>query len=52
MRALDGVPRETTLAEMSATIAHEVNQPLAAIVMGAETSLRWLKRDDPDIAKI
>ena len=31
-----------TLAEMSATIAHEVNQPLAAIVMGAETGLRWL----------
>jgi len=50
--ALAQASRMATLAEMSATIAHEVNQPLAAIVMGAETSLRWLKRDDPDIAKI
>ena len=41
-----------TLAEMSATIAHEVNQPLAAIVMGAEAGLRWLSRDDPDMAKV
>ncbi len=44
--------RVATLAEMSATIAHEVNQPLAAIVMGAETSLRWLSRDEPDMAKV
>jgi two-component system sensor kinase FixL len=48
---LANASRMATLAEMSATIAHEVNQPLAAIVMGAETSLRWLKRDDPDLAK-
>jgi len=39
------------LAELSATIAHEVNQPLAAIVMRAETGLRWLLRDQPSIAK-
>jgi C4-dicarboxylate-specific signal transduction histidine kinase len=45
-------PVLATLAEMSATIAHEVNQPLAAIVMGAETGLRWLSRDDPDVAKV
>ena len=50
--ALAQASRMATLAEMSATIAHEVNQPLAAIVMGAETGLRWLKRDDPDIAKV
>jgi C4-dicarboxylate-specific signal transduction histidine kinase len=32
-----------------ASIAHEVNQPLAAIVTNGETSLRWLTRDEPDI---
>ena len=50
--ALAHASRMATLAEMSATIAHEVNQPLAAIVMGAETGLRWLSRDDPDMAKV
>ena len=43
------VTRITTLGEMSATIAHEVNQPLAAIVTHGEASLRWLKRDAPVI---
>ena len=50
--ALAHASRVATLAEMSATIAHEVNQPLAAIVMGAETGLRWLSRDDPNMAKV
>ena len=40
-----------SLAELSATIAHEVNQPLAAIAMRAETGLRWLSRDEPNVAK-
>jgi two-component system sensor kinase FixL len=44
--------RMATLAEVTATIAHEVNQPLAAIVMSAEAGLRWLVRDDLDIAKV
>jgi signal transduction histidine kinase len=43
--------RVASLAELSATIAHEVNQPLAAIAMRAETGLRWLSRDEPNIAK-
>jgi two-component system sensor kinase FixL len=43
------VTRITTLGEMSASIAHEVNQPLAAIVTHGEASLRWLKRDAPVI---
>jgi two-component system sensor kinase FixL len=50
--ALAHASRVATLAEMSATIAHEVNQPLAAIVMGAEAGLRWLSHDDPDMAKV
>jgi PAS domain S-box-containing protein len=43
--------RIATLGEMSASIAHEVNQPLAAIVTNGEASLRWLKRDQPDIGE-
>jgi C4-dicarboxylate-specific signal transduction histidine kinase len=39
----------STLGEMSASIAHEVNQPLAAIVTNAEAGLRWLGRDVPDL---
>jgi PAS domain S-box-containing protein len=42
------VTRVTTLGEMSASIAHEVNQPLAAIVANAESSLRWLSRKPPE----
>jgi len=41
-----------SIAELSATIAHEVNQPLAAIAMRAETGLRWLSRDQPNLAKV
>ena len=47
--ALAHVTRVSTLGEMSASIAHEVNQPLAAIVTNAESSLRWLSRQMPDI---
>ena len=43
--------RVSMLGELTATIAHEVRQPLAAIVTNAETSLRWLARDEPNIAK-
>lgn len=44
--------RVSTLGELATSIAHEVKQPLAAIVTNAETSLRWLSRDDFDVAKI
>jgi C4-dicarboxylate-specific signal transduction histidine kinase len=50
--ALAHAGRVATLAELSATIAHEVNQPLAAIAMRAETGLRWLSRDEPNMAKV
>ena len=43
--------RISTLGELATSIAHEVKQPLAAIVMNAETSLRWLKRDDVNKAE-
>ncbi|MGF7147518.1 signal transduction histidine kinase [Sphingomonas zeicaulis] len=44
--------RISMLGELATSIAHEVNQPLAAIVTNAETSLRWLARDDPNLAKV
>jgi C4-dicarboxylate-specific signal transduction histidine kinase len=42
----------TTIGELAASIAHEINQPLAAIVTTGETGLRWLARPSPDIEKI
>lgn len=44
------VTRVTTLGELTASIAHEVNQPLAAVIANAEASLRWLDRETPDLA--
>jgi len=43
------VVRVTTLGELTASIAHEVNQPLAAVVANAEAALQWLDREVPDI---
>jgi PAS domain S-box-containing protein len=43
------VTRVTTLGELTASIAHEVNQPLAAVVANAEACLRWLDRAIPDL---
>jgi PAS domain S-box-containing protein len=45
------VTRVTTLGELTASIAHEVNQPLAAVIANAEACLRWLDRETPDLAK-
>ncbi len=44
--------RVSLLGELTASIAHEVNQPLAAIVTSGEASLRWLSQPDPDIAEL
>jgi C4-dicarboxylate-specific signal transduction histidine kinase len=43
--------RISMLGELVTSIAHEVRQPLAAIVTNAETSLRWLAREEPNLAK-
>src|SRR6202051_1343829 len=43
------VTRVTTLGEIAASIAHEVNQPLAAVVANAEARLRWLDRGTPNL---
>jgi PAS domain S-box-containing protein len=43
------VNRVTTMGELTASVAHEVNQPIAAAVTNAKTCLRWLTRDEPDL---
>jgi C4-dicarboxylate-specific signal transduction histidine kinase len=43
------VNRVTTMGELTASLAHEVNQPIAAGVTDASTCLRWLTREHPDV---
>jgi signal transduction histidine kinase len=45
------VARITTMGEMAASIAHEINQPLAAIVNNANASLRWLGDAPPNVER-
>jgi C4-dicarboxylate-specific signal transduction histidine kinase len=46
------VSRVTTLGELAASVAHEVNQPLAAIVADANASLNWLAEALPDLDRV
>jgi len=50
--ALAHVTRVTTLGELAASIAHEVNQPLTAIVADANASLNWLSEAEPDLDRV
>src|SRR6266403_1667295 len=43
------VSRVTTMGELTASLAHETKQPIAAAVTNAKTCLRWLGRDQPDV---
>jgi len=45
------VNRLTTMGELTATLAHEVNQPIAAASTCASTCVLWLTRDDPDVGE-
>ena len=45
------VARLTTMGEFAASIAHEINQPLAAIVAHGQAARRWLNRDVPNLAE-
>ncbi|WP_157814424.1 sensor histidine kinase [Rhizobium sullae] len=47
--ALAKANRAATIGALSASIAHELNQPLGAMVMDAQTSERWLRLDPPDL---
>jgi C4-dicarboxylate-specific signal transduction histidine kinase len=40
------------LGELTASIAHEVNQPLGAILTNGEAALRWLDRPSPDLGEL
>ena len=44
--------RISTLGEVATSIAHEVKQPLAAIVTNGETALHWLERHEVNVAKV
>ncbi|MEZ2126903.1 MULTISPECIES: sensor histidine kinase [unclassified Sinorhizobium] len=44
--------KAATVGALSASLAHELNQPLGAIVVNAQTLLRWLDRDPPDLAAV
>jgi PAS domain S-box-containing protein len=44
--------RVSMLGELTASIAHEVNQPLAAIVTNGDACLRWLNRDVPQLHEV
>jgi signal transduction histidine kinase len=43
--------RVSMLGELTASIGHEVNQPLAAVTTNAEAGLRWLNRSEPNVTK-
>jgi C4-dicarboxylate-specific signal transduction histidine kinase len=45
------ISRVTTMGELAASLAHEVNQPIAAAVTDANTCLRWLTREEPDLGE-
>ncbi|HEY4817776.1 MAG TPA: ATP-binding protein [Candidatus Acidoferrum sp.] len=45
------VSRVTTMGELTASVAHEIRQPITAAVTNAKTCLRWLGRDQPDVAE-
>src|SRR5262249_54613957 len=51
MAELAHMNRSAAIGQMSASIAHEIKQPLTAIVMNAGAGLRWLTKDTPNVAE-
>jgi PAS domain S-box-containing protein len=45
------INRVTTMGELTASLAHEIKQPISAAVTDAKTCLRWLGRDHPDLTE-
>jgi PAS domain S-box-containing protein len=43
--------RVTTLSALTASISHEINQPIAAVTASASACLRWLNRDEPEVQR-
>jgi PAS domain S-box-containing protein len=48
---LEHVSRVTTMGELTASLAHEIRQPIAAAVTNASACLRWVARDPPDVKR-
>jgi PAS domain S-box-containing protein len=48
---LEHINRVSTMGELTASLAHEIKQPIFAAITDAKTCLRWLARDDPDVAE-
>src|SRR6185295_10954367 len=46
------VTRVTTMGELTASIAHEVKQPIAAAVTSTQTALRWLEARPPELGEV
>ena len=46
------ISRVTTMGELTASLAHEIKQPMAAAVTNANACLRWLTRDNPDMEEV
>jgi PAS domain S-box-containing protein len=46
------VNRVTSMGQLTASIAHEVNQPIAATVTNAQAALRWLRAQPPDLGEV
>jgi len=44
--------RVATMGQLTASIAHEINQPIAATVSNAQAGLRWLNRQPPDLGEV
>jgi PAS domain S-box-containing protein len=43
------ISRVTSMGELTASLAHEINQPISAAVMNANVCTRWLQHDPPDV---
>jgi PAS domain S-box-containing protein len=49
---LSHITRVTTMGELTASLAHEIRQPIAAVIAHADAILRWLDSDQPNIEKV
>jgi C4-dicarboxylate-specific signal transduction histidine kinase len=51
-QAIAHAHRITTMGHLTASIAHEINQPIAAVVTNAEAALRWVDMNPPDLQEV
>ena len=51
-RDLARINRVSMMGELTASLSHEIKQPIAAAVSNAEACLQWLARDEPDLAEM